>query len=278
MNFSPDGSRVAVGIGLRDDQNIFIFDLSSSRLHQLTFQGGLRRGNPVWTPDGKQITFVKDDAIWTIASDFSGDAQELIASTEVYRDPAPCSWSPDGRILLFAYRDSVGGDWDLAQLTRLEEGGVEVGPLLDEEENYNQSWAQFSPDGKWIAFHSDETGATEAYLQRYPTDREAKRRITYDGGEYPIWRREGRELMYLDDGQIWSVEIDTEPRLAWRDPVSVYQLPNALIGYAVSPDSEQALYPILLHEMEAEEGESRPREIRVVLNWFEELKEKVPIP
>ncbi len=84
--------------------------------------------------------------------------------------------------------------------------------------------------------------------------------------------------MYLDDGQIWSVEIDTEPRLAWRDPVSVYQLPNALIGYAVSPDSEQALFPILLHEMEAEEGESRPREIRVVLNWFEELKEKVPIP
>ena len=267
--FSPDGTRIAVQINTRGgDSDIFIYDLSSNRLEQLTFNGA---EVPLWTPDGTQITFLANDALWNIASDFSSEPKLLSAASEKLRIAGPYSWSPDGRVLFWE------GGGDVAQLTRLEGGGVEHGLLLNER--YVEVGANFSADGEWFSFATNQTGAFEVYVQPYSLGTGAKRRITQRGGTIPIWSRSGRDLFYSNDGQLWAVEIETKPTLNWQDPVALFDTPWPLstVGFAnydVSPDGQRFVF---VQPMGAK-SEDQPHEIRVVLNWFEELKAKVPIP
>ena len=264
--FSPDGTRIAVQINAGDDSNIFIYEIATNRLRQLTFDGG---AVPLWTPDGTQVTFLANDALWNIAADFSEEPQLLSTASEEFGIGGPYSWSPDGSVLFW---NGTGG---VAQLTLLEDGEVEHGPLL--VETYLELVANFSADGRWFSYVTNEAAGLEVFVQPYPLGSGAKRRITQDGGRSPVWSRSGRELFYANERQLWAVGISTEPTLTWQDPVALFESPSLttsgnFVNYDVTPDGQRFVFVQPLGDTDS------LREINVVMNWFEELKERVPIP
>ena len=211
--FSPNGTRIAVQIDDGDNANIFIYDIPSGRLDQLTFDGG---EIPLWTPDGTKVTFLANDALWNSASDFSEEPQLLSTAGDESGREGPLSWSPNQRVLL-------RGTYEFhSSLTLLEAGGVEPGESPG-------NFANFSGDGTWLSYLS----AGEVFVQPYPLGSGQRRRVTEDGGDLPVWSRNGRELFYENDGQLWAVEITTEPTADWEDPVALFETPWLSTGGGV---------------------------------------------
>ena len=145
---------------------------------------------PLWTRDGSQVTFSSNDGLWNIAADFSEEPQLLAAASFGGGD----SWSPNGRVLLWSDPANVN------QLTLLEDGEVEHASILAEV--YDEEDASFSADGSWFAYATDEIGSEEVYVEPYAVGSGQKQRITQGGGQDPVWSRSGRELFYMDDGQL----------------------------------------------------------------------------
>jgi len=259
---SPDGRHAAVG----NQSQVWIYDLARETLSRLTFVE-TQVGNNAWTSDGKRVVFQSGTPLnlfWQPA-DGSGKAERL--ATSEYR-LAPGSWSPDGKLLAFIETNpSTGQDiWVL----RLSDHKAE--PFL--RTPANEGAPQFSPDGHWLAYASDESGRWEIYVQPYPGPG-GKLQISADGGREPVWNRNGRELFYRSGEKMMAVDIATQPSLSAGKPRILfegrYRTTNAsLPGYDVSPDGQRFLM--------VKEGEqaTSTTQINVVLNWFEELKKKVP--
>jgi hypothetical protein len=142
--------------------------------------------------------------------------------------------------------------------------------------SWEETAPNFSPDGKWLAYSSDESGRREIYVQPYPPGPGGKWQISTDGGQEPVWNPNGGELFYRSRKKIMAVDIDTEsgfspnaPRLLFEGPY----MPTAASFpfYDVSPDGERFLM------LKPVETEAAPTQINVVLNWFEELKAKAPV-
>jgi len=260
---SPDGRRVAVGI---EDQ-VWLLDLSRETLTRLTFEG--ENANPSWTPDGKRIAF-QSNAIhifWQLA-DGGGGRERLTVGKHAQ---GPDSWSPDGQLLAFTELDpSMGRD-------------IWVLPLSDRKSQLflrtpsNESSPRFSPDGQWLAYVSDESGRYEVYVQPYPGPG-GKWQVSTEGGTEPVWNRSGRELFYRGgNNKMMAVEITTRPSFAAGSPkllfeAGQYMPPTGPFSYPfpnydVSPDGQRFLMIT---------KESKPPQINVVLNWFEELKRRMP--
>ena len=265
---SPDGRRVAVTVEDQEDQ-IWLYDLSRETLTRFTFEGTLN--NPaVWTPDGKRIAFQSQkggpgNLSWQLA-DGSGGLERLATSdfTQV-----PASWSPDGRFLAyFEVSPTTGYDiWVLRVSDRKAQ------PFL--QTSFNESVPLFSPDGHWIAYISDESGRFEVYVQPYPGPG-GKFQISAEGGMEPVWNPNGRELFYRSGEKMMAVDVATQPSFSAGKPHLLFEgpyLPTRLTfpNYDVSRDGQSFL---MLKPVE--QSEAAPTQINVVLNWFEELKQKVP--
>jgi len=263
---SPDGQHVAVGIAEQETQ-IWLYDLTRETLTRLTFERDLNT-TPVWTPDGKRITFNSNkegplNIFWQLA-DGSGGLERL---TTGEFPQAPSSWSPDGQLLAFIeVNPTTGVDiWVL----RLSDRKAQ--PFL--RTPFNETTPRFSPDGHWLAYISDESGRFEVYVQPYPGPG-GKWQISTEGGTEPIWNSNGRELFYRSSDKIMAVEITTQPSFSAGKSKAVVEgpylpTPATLSNYDVSPDGQRFL---MLKPIEQE----APTQINVVLNWFEELKQKVP--
>jgi serine/threonine protein kinase/Tol biopolymer transport system component len=265
---SPDGRRVAVGISEQETQT-WLYDLSRDALTRFTLEGNLNN-RPVWTPDGKRIAFVStkggpQNLYWQPA-DGSGAPERLTISEYTQ---TPNSWSPDGQLLAFnEINPTTGPDiWVL----RLSDRKAQ--PFL--QTPFNEGAPRFSPDGRWLAYISDESGHTEIYVQPYPGPG-GKWQISTDGGTEPAWNPNGRELFYRRGDKMMAVEIATQTGFAAGKPRMLfegrYQLSSLTASdYDVSPDGQRFL---MLKPSEQEQA--APTQINVVLNWFEELKQKVP--
>jgi serine/threonine protein kinase/Tol biopolymer transport system component len=289
---SPDGRRIAVGITEQDSQ-VWLYDLSRETLTRLTFEGNFN-DYPSWTPDGKRIAFASTkegmlNVFWQLA-DGSGGLERLTTSESFQ---VPMSWSPDGQLLaFFEINPTTGYDiWVLrmgdpspgsGQVPSAGSGQVPSGtsgqvrkaqPFL--RTPFNEGAARFSPDGRWLAYVSDESGRFEIYVQPYPGPG-GKWQISTEGGTEPVWNRNGRELFYRSGGKMMAVDITTQPGFAAGKPRMLFegQYQPTLItfpNYDVSPDGQRFL---MLKPSEAREA--APTQINVVLNWFEELKRRVP--
>ena len=266
---SPDGRRVAVGIAEQDRQ-VWLYDLSRGTLTRLTFQGN-NNSPPFWTPDGKRIIFTSNkegqrNLFWQLA-DGSGGLERLATSESVQ---IPASWSPDGQVLAFS-EVNVSTGYDIWTM-RLSDRKVQ--PFLQTQ--FNEAAAQFSPDGHWLAYSSDESGRKEIYVQPYPGPG-GKWQISTEGGVEPLWNRNGRELFYRSGKKMMAVEIATKPGFSAGTPKMLFEgayqsLPTiSTPNYDVSPDGQRFL---MLKPVES--AQEAPTQINVVLNWFEELKQKVP--
>jgi len=265
---SPDGRRVAVTIE-ESESNIWIYDLARDTLARLTFQGNFNLLG-AWTPDGKRIVFQSTkegtgNIFWQLA-DGSGGLERL-ASSEYTQTPD--SWTPDGQSLAFVEINPTGYDIGVLRMSDRK-----AQPFL--RTPFNESGPRFSPDGHWLAYVSDESGRNEIYVQPYPGPG-GKWQISTEGGSEPAWNPKGRELFYRNGDKMMAVDIATQPSFGAGKPRMLFQgqyvpTPVTLSNYDVSPDGQR-----FLMLKASEQAGAAPMQINVVLNWFEELKQKVPV-
>jgi len=263
---SPDGRRIATLI----QSNVWVYDIGRDTLTRLTFEPSGSTFS-AWTPDGNRVTFQANKGgssglFWTPA-DGSGP-EERIATSEPFLVPG--SWSPDGELFAFTEVHPATND-DLWVLS--VEGDRKAKPFL--RTPFREGRAKFSPDGRWIAYLSDESGRPEVYVQPYPGPG-GKWQISSEGGAEIVWARNG-ELFYRSSDKMMAVETTTQPTFSAGRPRLLFEGEYALgggggAGYDVTPDGQRFLM------LKAGEQEQAPTQIHVVLNWFEELKRRVPVP
>jgi Tol biopolymer transport system component len=255
-----------VAVTLEGD--IWVYDVTRDTLTRLTFDGS--NDLPRWTPDGKRIVFrsVRGQTFnlfWKPA-DGSGREERLMSMDHAI---FPAWWSPDGKLLAYVDNNS-STQRDLWVLPL--EGDRKPRPLI--RTPFNESAPVFSPDGRWLAYVSDESGRFEIYVQPYPGPG-GKWQISTDGGTEPLWARNG-ELFYRDDSKMMVVETTTQPSFTASKPRVLFDGPyekttGTLAFYDASADGQRFL---MLKPSESDQGATQ---INVVLNWFEELKRKVPV-
>jgi Tol biopolymer transport system component len=262
---SPDGRRVAVSIGNAGvAADIWLYDLARDALTRLTF--GDRSDDPVWSPDGKWVAFLSWRAgpanLFWKRSDGSGGDERLTASEF---EQVPYSWSPDGLALAFTEITSASG----RDLWTLRLGDRQQRLLL--QTPFEKTTPAFSPDGHWLAYVSNESGRLETYIQPY-SGPSGKWQISTEGGTQPVWNRNGKELFYRSGDKMMAVDIATQPGVSVGKPRVLFERQYAPYTYDVSPDGQR----FLMLKPAEETSPSAPTQINVVLNWFEELKGRVP--
>ena len=266
IRVSPDGTMLAFNKG----RDIWVYDLSLKSEVRITSDAGIDT-NPVWSPDGRRIAFASNRAgdmdIYERSADGSGTEVMLFGSKLAVR---PMSWSPDGKILAFEDIGPATGT-DIKLLTFPSEGKTSVRDFA--ATSFNEREPTFSPDGRWIAYTSDESGGFDVYVQ--PSDGTAQRRkISTNGGTEPLWNPKGGELIFFKGQTAYTVSVKTVPELAASAPRALFKT-SAMItdsrfrNVDISRDGSRIVMMVPLED-------PQELEIRVVLNWYEELKRLVP--
>jgi serine/threonine-protein kinase len=277
---SPDGLRLALDI--QDEQrDIWIWHLTGETLTRLTLDSALEQYG-VWTPDGRRVIFGSSRAGLTLnlfwqASDGTGAVERL---TESQNTQYPMAVSPDGTRLVV--REDRRGLGDLLLLPLQGERRPE--PLV--QTPFRELNAEISPDGRWIAYQSNESGRDEIYVRPFPTVNEGRWQVSTGGGSRPLWARNGQELFYLTAAgdALMSTPVSGSSSFKTGNPAKVfettaYYVPLASAAnspgrtYDVSPDGRRFL---MIKPVAGAEQNTAPQSITVVQNWFEELTRRVP--
>ena len=256
---SPDGARLAVNM----DNDIWILDIARDTLSPFTTEG--RSSSPEWSPDGEWIAFHAGGSLYRKRADFSGEA-ELILESELTRYPS--GWSPDGNWLAYA---ELGGAGNVsASVVSIQNGG-EPRPLL--ETRFIEADVRFSPDGRWITYTSERSGRFEIYVQPFEGSG-GWVQISTNGGNDPLWSRDGEEIFYTEQQRVMVVEIETEPELRAEEPELLFEgrfIRTPRTNHDVTADGKRF---VMVHASES--GGSERQQLNVVLNWFQELERLAP--
>ena len=264
---SPDGKRVVLGIA-GESPNIFLYELAANNLTQITTEAN--NAMPLWTPDGKRVTFRSTKAgPWNVFwknVDGSGTVEQLTNSQFLSE---PTSWSPDGNLLAYSEQNTVSRRdiWVLDM-----NGGRKAAPII--KTPADESVPRFSPDAHWIAYVSDELRRPEVYVQPYPTSGQ-KWQISSSGGREPVWSPNGSELFYREGNKMMVSDIKTAPSFVAARPrvlfEGAYEGPLASrANFDISPDGKRFLM------LQAVDQGQSSAEIKIVSNWFDEIKRRIP--
>ena len=191
---SSDGTRVALTVGPSQNQDIWIWDLVRKTMTRLTFDKKNNIGS-IWTPDGKRIVYFSTregpfGGVYWKAADGAGADEKLASAPDRYL--LPWSWSSDGKTLVMT--EFSGGKHGIEMLSM--EGDRLRKPLLQHEE-YDEAQPKISPDGRWMAYMSNESGQNEIYVRPFPEVNKGRWQVSTSGGAAPLWSPNGRELFYL---------------------------------------------------------------------------------
>ena len=269
FTLSPDGTRVAVRI-LGDQPAVWIYDLVRDTSTRLTFESDeVGAFFPTWTPDGTRVAF---------GPPLSWKRADGIGAVEGLDDAGgrfPQAFSPDGTTLVFEDRAAADGGAGLGVLTL--EGDRTATFVIDGE--FTERNAALSPDGRWLAYSSDETGQRQVYVQPFPDVDGGRWQISTDGGDWPVWNPAGGELFYRAVTGVMALAFETEPTFT---PGALTQLFEQIIiiggnnrRMALSPDGQRFL--LFANATENADSEAAPSQLIVVQNWFEELRRLVPV-
>jgi Tol biopolymer transport system component len=274
--FSPDGKRLAYALSNGPSDDIWVKDLERDTTSRLSFFSGENR-RPVWSPDGKHIIFSSGNpaasGLYWIRSDGSGEAQRLIEEFN-----SQYSFSPDGRRLAFVLggASTSGGDIFTARV----EGDLEH-PRLGKAELFIGTPAveinpEFSPDGRWLAYESNESGTFEIYVRPFPGPG-GRWQISTGGGALPLWSRDGHELFFQDRKRhvmvaSYAVSGDTftagKPR-QWSELSLLGTAPYS--NYDVAPDGKH-----IAAILAPDETKQKVTHLTFLLNFFDELRRRAP--
>ena len=273
LRLSPNGRQLALDINPRASsggvRSLWMHDVRRGVTTPLTPESGMNDQHPLWTPDGERVVSSRDGSLfWTLA-DGTGVAEELLnrQGETLY----PESWAPDGRLLFQAIR---GGLANIEALSMADDRTVEA--LLQTEAS--PGGPIVSPDGQWLAYHSNLlAGRYEIYLARFPLLGD-RRQISTTGGRVPLWSPDGSELFYksLDGREVMKVTISTEPTLTVGTPERLFDgdyLPatGTTRPWNLTPDGQR----FVIIKADPRSAAAAPN-IHVVLNWTQELRERVP--
>ena len=286
VRLSPDGTRIAVEVTDEDGNlDIWIWRLDDGPLTRLTFDGAADL-DPMWTPDGSRIVFhsLRDGGgLFWKAADGTGAVERLMdgASSAATRAIRPLDWSPDGR-LLFDRGGIVGptGGRDIGMLTLEGERAIS---MLVASEDYTEQNPALSPDGRWLAYVSTESGQFEVYVRPFPNIDDGKWQVSTRSGRSPVWSPDGSRLYYDDqDSQrrlIMVSEVETSGTFTPGTPTEAVDVTgySSLGGrpFELAPDGERFLVRKPAGVGSADDDFTG---LVVVLNWYSELLERVPVP
>jgi len=260
-SFSPDGKKIAVSIIIKGKGDIWIYDIEQDTLTRLTFEGN--HYYPVWTPDGRRVAFSSSragdyDLYWKRA-DFSGTADPLLVKEG---EQGEISFAPDGKLLVFRDRHPITSRdiWILPL-----DGERTPKPFLNT--SFDERSPMLSPDGRWLAYVSNESGRSEVYVRTFPDLSGSRWQVSTDGGTEPLWAKNGKELFYKGSNRLFSASIETEPtfKVGTREALfeDVYWHSASHTLYDIHPDGKRFVMV---------KGLEQSSELIVVQNWFEELR------
>ena len=272
---SPDGKRVAVWGREGKDEDIWIHEVDRPVKTRLTTDEA-RDLWPTWSPSGDRVGFASgrsgDRDLYVKRSDGSAAATPLLMTPDTAEYLT--DWSRDESILLFWRRPQGAGgqgEGDIYYLRKVLDGRYEEVPFLTSE--FEESTPRFSPNERFVAYTSDESGRREIYVRSFP-DGGGKRLVSGQGGSAPRWRANGKELFYVEGDSLMAVPVTTSPSLTVGAPVALFsalslQWANAnYLGYDVTPDGAR----FVLWEPVASDESDGSVSIRVVQNWFADLR------
>jgi eukaryotic-like serine/threonine-protein kinase len=265
---SPDGRKLAATIFVLGTSrgDIWLYDLSRDVRTRFTFKSG-RATAPVWSPDGSQIAFAaaREGHLGIYARASSGAGDDVTLLEEQYA-PIPTSWSPDGRFLAYFRTEQT------APVSRRQ---IWILPLFGDRKPFpflpsafDENAPEFSPDGRWIAYQSNESGTIQIYVAAFP-GAETKAQVSPSGGMGPAWRADGKELFYLDlTGRLVAAEVKAiGGKLELGTPRSLFQTHAASPGarpFDVSRTADRFVITTT--------GNVNPTPFTLVVNWTAQLK------
>jgi eukaryotic-like serine/threonine-protein kinase len=279
---SPNGKQAAwVVFDESGKGTIWIYDLSgSTAARRLTFENS---DYPLWTPDSQRIIFTSRETtqggpgalMWQNA-DGTGTAEVLVPPQQDALNSGYIAESIYGKTLAFRARGNGADIWQVSL-----EGDHTPKPLISLPAD--QAEAAFSPDGRWIAYRSNETGRSEVFVQPFPPTR-AKYQVTSNNSSFlgagsPLWSPDGRRIFYVEfagGSQLSSVDVSTTPAFSFSNP-------KTLISRLIIPVNSMRIYDVtggkqfLVIMNEADVADVQQTEMRITLNWFRELQERVPV-
>lgn len=273
VRFSPDRKRLAFETLESGKRDIWVYDPEREVSTRLTFAPGEHR-YPAWTADGTRIAYRRNDGIYWIQSSGGGQPERL---TEAKGTQTPLSFSPDGKVLAFAeQRPDGGADIRLLEIDRKDPAHSVAGKMtafvataFDEQEG------MFSPDGKWFAYTSNESGTHELYVRSYP-EGGGRWQISNGGGVAPRWSPNGKELMYsAPDQKLMAVSYSAVAGSFVASKARVWAEKFAVLwgNYDVAADGKRV---VGMGPRAGDSMEKPPTRAMFVLNFFEELKRRIP--
>jgi Tol biopolymer transport system component len=257
---SPDGQRIALEIS-EASRDIYLFEFARGSLIRFTNAGA--NESPRWTPDGTQLAFWRqNESVSELVLKSAASGLEDVLMSEMGRGPS--SWSPDGSTLAFLDKAPETG-LDIWMKKR----GQPPQPWL--KTRFREWGAAFSRDGKYVAYVSDESGQYEVYVR--PASGEGVMwQVSTEGGEEPVWSKDGRELFYRNGPKWMAAEVTTETQFKAGTPRLLFEGPYLNVpgvSYDVAADGRFLML---------EENYKQPptTQLQAILNWSEEVKRRVP--
>ncbi len=262
---SPDGTRVALDIRA-EQMDTWILTLATGAFQRLT--SDIAGGEPVWMPDGERAVFKETGEPGTGFSVALADGTGTAERQATKRDVLLYEATPDGTMLV------AGTDFTDIVMVSVEDGAV--APLISSPSA--ELSPALSPDGNWIAYQSDESGQFEIHVQPFPAVEQGQYVVSTAGGVSPAWAKSGEELYYVESGRMMAVAVQTDPAFVYGDPEPLFQTDNYSLATWTSSYDVASDGRFLMIKVGGQDAGIPRRGIDVILNWVEELKQRVPVP